>query len=94
MKHKVGVGFGKARETLPAREKALKKAKLNIVKVKRGSGSFEGSCAEPHSIPFRVEGKCGSCQIKLLPAPQGTGLVIGNEGKKILNEMFKKEEKN
>ena len=80
----IGIGFGKAGETLPAREKALRKAKLNIVKIKRGSGSFEGSSAEPHSIPFRVEGKCGSCKIKLLPAPQGTGLVIGNEGKKIL----------
>ena len=80
----VGVGFGKAGETLPAREKALRKAKLNIMKVKRGSGSFEGSSTEPHSIPFKVEGKCGSCKIKLIPAPQGTGLVIGNEGKKIL----------
>jgi small subunit ribosomal protein S5 len=80
----VGMGIGKAKETLPAREKALRKAKLNIIKIKRGSGSFEGSSTEPHSIPFRVEGKCGSCRIILIPAPQGTGLVIGNEGKKIL----------
>jgi len=80
----IGIGFGKAGETLPAREKALRKAKLNIMRVKRGSGSFEGSSQEPHSIPFKVEGKCGSCVIKLMPAPQGTGLVIGNEGKKIL----------
>lgn len=80
----VGMGIGKAKETLPAREKALRKAKLNIIKIKRGSGSFEGSSKEPHSIPFRVEGKCGSCRIILTPAPQGTGLVIGDEGKKIL----------
>lgn len=80
----VGIGIGKAKETLPAREKALRKAKLEIKKIKRGSGSFEGSSAEPHSIPFKVEGKCGSCKIVLIPAPQGTGLVIGNEGKKIL----------
>ncbi len=80
----VGIGLGKAKETLPAREKALRKAKLNIIKVNRGSGSFEGSSKEPHSIPFKVEGKCGSVSIKLIPAPQGTGLVIGNEGKKIL----------
>src|SRR3989344_844789 len=80
----VGMGFGKAKETLPAREKALRKAKLNIFRIKRGSGSFEGSSKEPHSIPFKVEGKCGSCRIILIPAPQGTGLVIGDEGKKIL----------
>ncbi|OIO41792.1 30S ribosomal protein S5 [Candidatus Pacearchaeota archaeon CG10_big_fil_rev_8_21_14_0_10_31_9] len=80
----VGLGFGKAKETLPAREKALRKAKLNIIKIKRGSGSFEGSSHEPHSIPLQVEGKCGSVRVILIPAPQGTGLVIGNEGKKIL----------
>ena len=80
----VGMGFGKAKETLPAREKAIRKAKLNIIGIKRGSGSFEGSSSEPHSIPFKVEGKCGSCKIMLFPAPQGTGLAIGDEGKKIL----------
>ena len=80
----VGLGFGKAKETLPAREKALRKAKLNIIKVNRGSGSFDGSSNEPHSIPHTVEGKCGSVKIKLMPASPGTGLVIGDEGKKIL----------
>lgn len=80
----VGIGIGKAKETLPAREKAIRNAKLNIIKIKRGSGSFDDSSNEPHSIPFKVEGKCGSCRIVLTPAPQGTGLVIGEEGKKIL----------
>ena len=80
----VGLGIGKAKETLPAREKAFRKAKLNLIKIKRGSGSFEGSSTELHSIPYKVEGKCGSCKIILMPAPLGTGLVIGNEGKKIL----------
>jgi len=80
----VGMGFGKAKETLPAREKALRQAKLNLIKVKRGSGSFDGSSLEEHSIPYQVEGKCGSVKIILLPAPLGSGLVIGNEGKKIL----------
>ena len=80
----VGVGFGKSKETLPAREKALRKAKLNLIRIKRGSGSFEGSSHELHSIPLKVEGKCGSVSITLIPAPQGTGLVIGSEGKKIL----------
>ncbi|MFA5019470.1 MAG: 30S ribosomal protein S5 [Candidatus Pacearchaeota archaeon] len=80
----LGFGFGKAKETLPAREKALRKAKLNIFRVRRGSGSFDDSTAEPHSIPMRTKGKCGSCKVILMPAPRGTGLVIGDEGKKIL----------
>ncbi len=80
----VGIGVGKAKETLPAREKALRKAKLNIIKIKRGCGSFDCVCSEKHSVPFKVQGKCGSCVIILSPAPQGTGLVIGNECKKIL----------
>jgi len=80
----VGLGFGRAKETLPAREKALRKAKLNIIKIKRGCGSFDCTCGEEHSVPFIVEGKMGSCKVKLMPAPQGTGLVIGDECKKIL----------
>ncbi len=80
----VGVGIGRAKETLPAREKALRKAKLNLVKVTRGCGSFDCLCEEKHSVPFIVEGKCGSVVVRLYPAPQGTGLVIGDECKKIL----------
>ena len=80
----VGLGLGKSKETLPSREKAVRLAKLNIMKVNRGCGHFDCSCSEPHSIPYIVEGKCGSVVIKLIPAPQGTGLVIGDECKKIL----------
>jgi len=80
----VGLGYGKAKETLPAREKAIRKAKLNIIKINRGCGSFDCSCNELHSIPHEIEGKAGSIKIRLMPAPQGTGLVIGDELKKIL----------
>jgi len=80
----IGIGLGKAKETLPARGKALRKAKLNIMKVNRGCGSFDCSCNELHSIPYKVRGKCGSTEVVLIPAPQGTGLVIGDECKKIL----------
>lgn len=80
----VGLGYGKAKETLPAREKAIRQAKINIMKIQRGCGSFDCSCSETHSLLTKVEGKSGSVKILLLPAPQGTGLVIGDEGKKIL----------
>lgn len=80
----VGVGMGKGKETLPGREKAMRQAKLSIRKIVRGCGNFDCSCSEPHSVPYTVEGKCGSVRIKLMPAPQGTGLVVGDELKKIL----------
>jgi len=80
----IGVGFGRAKETLPAREKAVRKAKLNVIKITRGCASFDCLCSEEHTVPFIVEGKCGSAVVRLYPAPQGTGLVIGDECKKIL----------
>ena len=80
----IGIGYGRAKETLPAREKAIRSAKLNIMKIARGCGSYDCSCEETHSIPFAAEGKCASVRIKLMPAPQGTGLVVGDEIKKIL----------
>ncbi len=80
----IGLGPGKARETVPAREKAFRKARLNLIKIRRGCGSWACGCKEPHSIPFSVEGKCGSVSIKLMPAPKGTGLCIEDECGKIL----------
>jgi len=80
----VGVGRGKAKETVPARDKALRKAKLNLIQIGRGCGSWRCACGEPHSLPFEVNGRCSSVRIKLLPAPKGTGLVAPEEVKKIL----------
>ncbi|MGC9309894.1 MAG: 30S ribosomal protein S5 [Candidatus Nanoarchaeia archaeon] len=80
----VGIGRGEAKETFPAREKGIRKAKLNLIRIKRGCGSFDCSCHEEHSIPFSVEGKCSSVRVKLMPASQGTGLVASDELKRIL----------
>jgi len=81
----LGIGFGKSRETIPAREKAFRNAKLNIIKIRRGSGSWEGGDTNvPHSVPFIVTGKCGSVELKLIPAPKGTGLCIEKECQKLL----------
>lgn len=80
----VGIGDGKAKETLPARDKATRKAKLNLIKVERGCASFDCNCSERHTVPFKVKGKAGSVTVELIPAPQGTGLVVANELKKVL----------
>jgi len=80
----VGIGVGKSKETLPARDKATKKAKLNIIKIVRGDGSFDSVGGGNTSIPFKVSGKAGSVRVTLMPAAPGTGLVIGDQMKNIL----------
>ncbi len=81
----VGIGYGKAKETVPAREKAIRNAKLNIIKIRRGCGSWACGCKTPHSIPFQVSARCGSCRIELLPAPRGTSLITEKEIRKVLS---------
>ncbi len=80
----VGIGYGKSKETVPAREKAIRNAKLNIIKIRRGNGSWEDVSTEPNTIPFRVQGKSGSVIVDLIPAPNGTGLRIQKELQKIM----------
>ncbi|MBD3354646.1 30S ribosomal protein S5 [Candidatus Woesearchaeota archaeon] len=80
----IGLGYGKSKETVPAREKSIRNAKLNLFKIRRGCGSWQCGCKEPHTIPYKVEGKCGSVILKLFPAPKGTGLKIEDECGKIL----------
>ncbi len=80
----IGVGVGTSMETLPARDKATRKSKINIFKITRACAAFDCDCSDPHSIPFVVEGKSGSVRVKLIPAPQGTGLVVANVLKKVL----------
>ena len=80
----VGLGKGKARQFRFAIEKAIRNAKLNIIPVRRGCGSWECTCGEPHSVPFTVRGKSGSVEVILKPAPKGTGLVAGDIAKKVL----------
>ena len=79
----VGIGYGKSKETVPAREKAIRNAKLSIMKIRRGQGSWSASGNDPTSIPFKVSGKCGSVEITLMPAPKGTGLCVERECQKI-----------
>ncbi|MEK6916837.1 MAG: 30S ribosomal protein S5, partial [Nanoarchaeota archaeon] len=81
----IGLGYGKAKETVPAREKATRNAKFNVFKIRRGCGSWECGCGEAHSIPFTIQGKCGSAVLTLMPAPKGTGLNVDVEVAKVLN---------
>src|SRR3989338_7766396 len=80
----VGVGLGKSKETVPARDKAKIKARTEVIRVRRGCGSWQCNCKMAHSIPFTVEGRCGSSRIQLMPAPKGKGLCVEKECAKIL----------
>jgi len=80
----LGVGGGKARQVRSAIDKATLAAKLNVVPIRRGCGSWECGCGQSHSIPFRVRGKTGSVAIEILPGPRGLGLVGGETPKTIL----------
>lgn len=80
----VGIGKAKAKEVGPAIRKAINNAKLNVIQVKRGCGSWECKCGTAHTVPFRVTGKASSVTVTLIPAPNGLGLAVGGVGKKIL----------
>jgi small subunit ribosomal protein S5 len=64
--------------------KAIKRGKMNLLRIKIGCGSWECDCGTNHSVPFKITGKCGSVRVVLQPAPKGVGLVADNESKKIL----------
>ena len=80
----VGVGMGKAKEAAPAIRKAVNNAKLNIIELKRGCGSWECGCGRPHTVPFMIHGKSGSVEVTIKPAPRGVGRAVGDIAKVIL----------
>ena len=81
----IGLGSGKASQVRTAIEKAAVDARLKIVPVRRGCGSWECGCGKPHSVAFQVEGKCGGVRLNIVPGPRGLGLVASEAAKVILN---------
>ncbi len=80
----VGLGRARGREVGPSIRRAIDNAKVNMIEVKRGCGSWECGCQRAHSLPFRVTGRSGSVEVSLKPAPQGVGLAVGDVAKSIL----------
>jgi small subunit ribosomal protein S5 len=70
----VGLGMAKAKEVAAAIRKAIIAAKLNLISVQRGNGSWESSAGPGTSIPFKTHGRSAS-----------TRLVIGETGKRVLD---------
>jgi len=80
----IGVGIGKAPRVRNAIEKGIRDAKMKLYPIRRGCGSWECDCGEPHSVPFRVSGKSGSVTMTLIPGSKGLGLVAGDIAKRVL----------
>jgi small subunit ribosomal protein S5 len=80
----VGLGRAKGREVGPTIRRAIDRAKLEIVEVFRGCGSWECGCGRPHSLPFLARGRVGSVVVSFRPAPRGVGLAVGNVAKPVL----------
>jgi len=80
----VGLGRSRGKEVGPTIRKSIENAKKNIIEIRRGCGSWECGCGTPHSLPFRVVGRCGSVEVTLKPAPRGVSLAVGDVAKHIL----------
>jgi small subunit ribosomal protein S5 len=80
----VGLAIAKGKEVAGTIRKAIDAAKLNVISVQRGNGSWESSAGPGTSVPFKVTGRAGSTRVTLMPAPAGKGLVVGGTGKNVL----------
>jgi len=80
----VGLSICKGKEVASTIQKAITQAKLNLIPVFRGNGSWESAEGPGNSIPFKATGRSGSTRVTLLPAPSGKGLVIGDYGRRVL----------
>jgi small subunit ribosomal protein S5 len=80
----VGLGRAKGREVGPTIRRAIDRAKLEVVEVLRGCGSWECGCGRGHTLPFVAQGRSGSVVVTFKPAPRGVGLAVGDVAKPVL----------
>jgi len=78
----IGVGVKCSKEVATAIRGAIIAAKLAVVPIRRGY--WGNKIGKPHTVPCKVNGKCGSVRIRIVPAPRGTSLVAAPVPKKIL----------
>ena len=82
----VGLAICKGKEVASTIQKAITKAKMSLIPVMRGNGSWESARSRRKSVPIKVTGRSGSTRVTLMPAPAGKGLVIGDTGRRVLNK--------
>ena len=81
------LGYAEARDDQvgSAIQKAIDVAKLNIIQVDRGSGSWEDRAGGRNSLVRRAEGKAGSVTVEVVPAPMGLGLAAAETVRHVLD---------
>jgi len=87
----VGVAHASSSGIGLAVRKAITAAKMSVIEIARGCGSWECRCGRPHSLPFEVVGKKGGVSIRLIPAPRGLGLAAAEVPKIILRQAGVKD---
>lgn len=73
-KDKVGIGIGKSNEVATAIQKAIQKARKNLIKVQTIN----------NSIAHKIQTKFKASKILLLPASEGTGVKAGGAVRQIV----------
>ena len=73
-KGRVGCGMGKAVEIPEAIRKGTEDAKKQMINVPLDNGT----------IPHEVVGVFGTARVKMLPAPEGTGVIAGGPVRDVL----------
>jgi len=79
----VGLGVKCSKEVATAIRGAIILAKLSVIPVRLGY--WGNKIGNPHTVPCKLTGKCGSVLVRLIPAPRGTGIVAAGVPKKLLN---------
>ena len=74
-KGRVGFGVGKATEVVTAIQKAVARAKVNLIHVPITKGD---------TIPHAVRVKYKAARLIIMPASQGTGTIAGGSLRKVL----------
>lgn len=78
----IGLGEKVSKEVANSIKGAILNAKMNVIPVRRGY--WGNRIGKPHTVPCKVNGKCGSVNFRLIPAPRGTGIVAAPAPKKVL----------
>jgi small subunit ribosomal protein S2e len=79
----IGLGAKCAKEVATAIRCGIIRAKMALIPVRRGY--WGGRIGNPHTVPLKVSGKCGSVRVRLVPAPRGSGVVGSPVCKKMLS---------
>ena len=64
---KIGFGYGKAREVPVAIQKAMEKARKNLVKIELDEGTLQ----------YPIDAHFGAAHVFMKPASEGTGIIAG-----------------